>query len=156
MEKCPICNSNGLMLFSSFECENIECKNFVPQNKELYKSEISENYWVSEPVFVGKYPNRNNDIFEDKIRRGLGVPKEFLFNTFAIIDNLHSFHPIGKHIETITFGPPKIGEIDIFIKTNNYIRGKYYDHEMEEIFLFGLDKIKPLGIKIYLSINKGK
>ena len=28
MEKCPICNSNGLMLFSSFECENIEYKNF--------------------------------------------------------------------------------------------------------------------------------
>lgn len=33
LNKCPLCGKKGKMLFTSFECENKDCKNYDGKNK---------------------------------------------------------------------------------------------------------------------------
>lgn len=152
MNKCPTCGRDGLLLFSSFECSNGNCKNYVKQK---------ENCEIKEPKYIGKSPNKNGDIFPivkeyeyltKRILEGLQVPKEFFYPTIftetGIINHLCSNNKVGQYIEDISIKNISLGRLQIIVFMESVAIDYFSYSEIEEILIRDLEEIKPAGVVI--------
>ena len=130
MNKCPICGSNGQLLFSSFECKNSSCNNFVK----------SSNFTCS-----NSFKWNEKDLWPD-------APIIPVFTNWGIISHLVQHKKFGGFITEVNIkGPGPIIKLDITM--SNTILVTYIERDIEYGLSEWMTEIQPAGVGIKWSLK---